>query len=505
STARRARSWARSSSTSSPARRARRSSPDTASAAHEDPPPLDPAAGRARRAAGRPAARGDGAPGRVERLLGPDHLGVLARGAATEPADLTDQPRGLRAAGRADGAAARPHRRTRHVAGALARADPAGPAAGGRRRRTSVHLRAPGTAGPAPGGAGCADRLLDRRGGARADLRGPALPGAQPGGGSAHGRHPLRAGRRLARGAPLPRPHPRHASAGAARPALRHRALLRPCARGVRRDDHLRRLPAGHHPHPAAGDLPAARERSGGRGGALLRADARRGRGDRPRAPEAERMSLVLRAAVAERHVELDLEVGHGETLALVGPNGAGKSTALSLISGDLRPSSGSVSLDGRILADEGTWVPPHDRRVTTLSQDPVLFPHLSALGNVVFPLRAQGVPRGDARRRALEHLDALGLADLAARRPAQLSGGQAQRVAIARALAADPRLLLLDEPMAALDVDVAPALREQLRGFLAGRTAIVVTHDVLDALSLAERVVVLEQGRQVDAGPTTE
>lgn len=216
-------------------------------------------------------------------------------------------------------------------------------------------------------------------------------------------------------------------------------------------------------------------------------------------------MSLVLRAAVAERHVELDLEVGHGETLSLVGPNGAGKSTALSLISGDLRPSSGSVSLDGRILADEGTWVPPHDRRVTTLSQDPVLFPHLSALGNVVFPLRAQGVPRGDARRRALEHLDALGLADLAARRPAQLSGGQAQRVAIARALAADPRLLLLDEPMAALDVDVAPALREQLRGFLAGRTAIVVTHDVLDALSLAERVVVLEQGRQVDAGPTTE
>ncbi|MFI8777294.1 sulfate/molybdate ABC transporter ATP-binding protein [Brachybacterium paraconglomeratum] len=216
-------------------------------------------------------------------------------------------------------------------------------------------------------------------------------------------------------------------------------------------------------------------------------------------------MSLMLRAAVAERHVELDLEVGHGETLALVGPNGAGKSTALSLISGDLRPSSGSVSLDGRILVDERTWVPPHDRRVTTLSQDPVLFPHLSALGNVMFPLRAQGVPRREARRRAEVHLEQMGLADLAARRPAQLSGGQAQRVAIARALAADPRLLLLDEPMAALDVDVAPALREQLRGFLAGRTAIVVTHDVLDALSLADRVVVLEQGREVDAGPTSE
>ncbi|WP_341855598.1 ATP-binding cassette domain-containing protein [Brachybacterium sp. GPGPB12] len=154
-------------------------------------------------------------------------------------------------------------------------------------------------------------------------------------------------------------------------------------------------------------------------------------------------MSLVSRAAVAERDVELDLEVGDGETLAVVGPNGAGKSTALSLISGDLRPSSGSVSLDGRILADDRTWVPPHDRRVTTLSQDSVLFPHLSALGNVMFPPRAQGVPRREARRRAEVHLEQMGLADLAARRPAQLSGGQAQKVAIARALAADPRSLL--------------------------------------------------------------
>lgn len=216
-------------------------------------------------------------------------------------------------------------------------------------------------------------------------------------------------------------------------------------------------------------------------------------------------MSLHLRAAVAERDVELDLEVSGGETLALVGPNGAGKSTALSLIAGTLRPTGGRVVLDGRVLTDERTWVPPHDRRVTTLSQDPVLFPHLSALGNVMFPLRAQGVPRREARRRALEHLDALGLADLADRRPAQLSGGQAQRVAIARALAAEPRLLLLDEPMAALDVDVAPALREQLRTFLAGRTALIVTHDVLDALVLADRVAVLEHGRALDTGTTDE
>jgi len=216
-------------------------------------------------------------------------------------------------------------------------------------------------------------------------------------------------------------------------------------------------------------------------------------------------MTLHLRAAVAERDVELDLEVAAGETLALVGPNGAGKSTALSLIAGTLHPSSGRVELDGRILADARTWVPPHDRRVTTLSQDPVLFPHLSALGNVIFPLRAQGMPRRRARAEAWARLAELDLADLADRRPSQLSGGQAQRVAIARALAADPRLLLLDEPMAALDVDVAPALREQLRAFLAERTAIVVTHDVLDALALADRVAVLEAGREVDSGPTAE
>jgi molybdate transport system ATP-binding protein len=214
-------------------------------------------------------------------------------------------------------------------------------------------------------------------------------------------------------------------------------------------------------------------------------------------------MTLQLRAAVAERGVELDLAVGDGETLAHVGPNGAGKSTALSLVAGTLRPTSGSVALDGRVLADARTWVPPHDRRVTTLSQDPVLFPHLTALGNVMFPLRARGMPRRRARAEAEARLSELHLTELAERRPSQLSGGQAQRVAIARALAAQPRLLLLDEPMAALDVDVAPALREQLRGFLASRTAIVVTHDVLDALALADRVTVLEEGREVETGPT--
>ena len=216
-------------------------------------------------------------------------------------------------------------------------------------------------------------------------------------------------------------------------------------------------------------------------------------------------MSLSLRAAVPERGLDLELTVADGETLAVIGPNGAGKSTMLSLIAGALRPASGQIVLDERVLTGEHAWVPSHARKVTTLSQDPVLFPHLTALGNIMFALRSQGAGRTGARREAERRLAELGIPELADRRPSQLSGGQAQRVAIARALAADPRLLLLDEPMAALDIDVAPALREQLRRFLAERTAIIVTHDVLDALTLADRVAVLEAGRLVELGPTQE
>ncbi|MFC0674368.1 sulfate/molybdate ABC transporter ATP-binding protein [Brachybacterium hainanense] len=216
-------------------------------------------------------------------------------------------------------------------------------------------------------------------------------------------------------------------------------------------------------------------------------------------------MSLSVRATVPERGLDVSLEVATGETLAVVGPNGAGKSTLLSLIAGTLHPVGGRILLDGRLLAADGVHVPPHARGVTTLTQDPVLFPHRTVLGNIMFPLRAQGVPRGRARAVAEHRLEEVGLAPLARRRPAQLSGGQAQRVAIARALAADPRLLLLDEPMAALDVDVAPALRELLGRFLAGRTAVIVTHDVLDAVTLADRIAVLEDGRLVQEGPTAE
>ena len=221
-------------------------------------------------------------------------------------------------------------------------------------------------------------------------------------------------------------------------------------------------------------------------------------------------MSLTFTAHVPERGVEVALEVADGETVALLGPNGAGKSTVLSTIAGLLRPQRCRVVLDGRPLSVHGdpggsVWVAPHDRQVALLAQDPLLFPHLSALDNVAFGPRSRGARRSASRESGRRWLAEVGVEEYADRRPAQLSGGQAQRVAIARALAADPRLLLLDEPMAALDVAVAPAVRQTLRRVLRDRSAVIVTHDVLDALLLADRVVVIEDGRVVEEGPSSE
>ena len=204
------------------------------------------------------------------------------------------------------------------------------------------------------------------------------------------------------------------------------------------------------------------------------------------------------------------VEVADGETLALLGPNGAGKSTLLGVLAGLVRPDHGRVVLDGEVLTDvgpgrPGLMVAPHARRTALLGQDALLFPHLDALENVAFGPRSAGTARRTARADAQRWLDEVGVGELSGRRPSQLSGGQAQRVAVARALAADPRVLLLDEPMAALDVAVQPALRQMLRRVLADRTAIVVTHDPLDALLLADRVVVLEAGRVVEDGPSRE
>jgi molybdate transport system ATP-binding protein len=220
-------------------------------------------------------------------------------------------------------------------------------------------------------------------------------------------------------------------------------------------------------------------------------------------------VTLQFTAQLAARDFDVQLEVGDGERVAVLGPNGSGKSTLLALLAGTLRPDAGHAQLDDRVLFDRDhrhrRRLPPHARGIALLAQDPLLFPHLTAAGNVAFGPRAAGQPRRQARETAahwLAEVDATGLAD---RRPHQLSGGQAQRVAIARALATRPQLLLLDEPMAALDVTAAPLLRRVLRKVLQDRAAIIVTHDLLDALLLAHRVVVLDHGQVVESGPTRD
>ncbi|THV41888.1 ABC transporter ATP-binding protein [Glycomyces buryatensis] len=214
-----------------------------------------------------------------------------------------------------------------------------------------------------------------------------------------------------------------------------------------------------------------------------------------------------------EFRLDLRLRVAAGETVALLGPNGAGKSTALRALAGLESLSDGFVALDGRELdrvasrrggePGRAQWVPPERRRIGVVFQDYLLFPHLNALDNVAFGPRRQGLRRAAARARAAGWLDRVGLGDMGDRRPKQLSGGQAQRVALARALATNPALLLLDEPLAALDARTRLDTRAELHRHLTGHTgaAIVVTHDPVDALMLADRLVVIEDGRAVQEG----
>ncbi|MER5738401.1 ABC transporter permease [Streptomyces sp. NPDC002262] len=198
----------------------------------------------------------------------------------------------------------------------------------------------------------------------------------------------------------------------------------------------------------------------------------------------------------------LTLDADPGTTIAVVGPNGAGKTTLLRALLGLTPRAHATLTLGGT----DVTALPPHRRRVAWVPQDGALFPHLTALANTAYGLRAQGVPRAGARREARAWLDRLGVGHLAHRRPAQLSGGQAQRVALARALAARPRLLVLDEPLAALDQTTRAHVRHTLRTHLAGfgGVCLLVTHDPVEAVSLADRVLVLDGGRALqDASPT--
>ena len=201
-------------------------------------------------------------------------------------------------------------------------------------------------------------------------------------------------------------------------------------------------------------------------------------------------------------HVTASVSASPGEVVAVVGPNGAGKTSLLRALAG-LAPSTGSLVLDGV----DVSGLPPQDRGVGWVPQAGALFAHLSARDNAAYALRAAGTGRRAARALAQDWLDRLGVGELGDRRPAALSGGQAARVALARALAGSPRLLLLDEPLAALDTATRDDVRRVLRAAVAGGPApvLVVTHDPVDVVALADRLLVLEGGRVVQDGTPAE
>jgi molybdate transport system ATP-binding protein len=204
-------------------------------------------------------------------------------------------------------------------------------------------------------------------------------------------------------------------------------------------------------------------------------------------------------------HLDATLDALTGETVVVLGPNGAGKTTLLRVLAGLQALDAGRVTVDGEAVDDPvtGAWTPTERRPIGFVFQDHALFPHLSALENVAFGLRARGVGRTEARRRAMAWLERVGVASHARTRPGSLSGGQAQRVALARALVAEPSVLLLDEPLAALDATARVGTRRGLCRQLDDHDGarVVVTHDPVDAMTLGDRVVVLEEGRVVQAG----
>ena len=221
-------------------------------------------------------------------------------------------------------------------------------------------------------------------------------------------------------------------------------------------------------------------------------------------------MTLEVHAALGLGSLDLDaaFDVRPGELVAVLGPNGAGKSTLLRSIAGLQPIEHGRIAVDGVVLDDGADrFVESEHRPVGVVFQQYLLFEHLSVLENVAFGLRARGVPKADARERARAWLDRLGLEQHASARPRALSGGQSQRTALARALATDPRVLLLDEPLAALDVGTRAAVRRDLRQHLSSfdGVRVLVTHDPVDAWALADRVVIVEQGRVVQQGTLAE
>jgi molybdate transport system ATP-binding protein len=220
-------------------------------------------------------------------------------------------------------------------------------------------------------------------------------------------------------------------------------------------------------------------------------------------------LDVDVRTVLGTLDLQMKFGLEEGEVVALLGPNGAGKTTLLRAVAGLAPILAGRVALDGVVLEEtaSGRYVPTEERPIGFVFQDYLLFPHMSALDNVAFGLRARGTGRAEAGRRAMEWLDRVGLRDRASSRPAELSGGERQRVALARALAPDPRVLLLDEPLAALDATTRVAVRRDLKAHLASFRGVrlVVTHDPLEAAMLADRLIVMEGGRHVQTGAPAE
>ncbi len=202
----------------------------------------------------------------------------------------------------------------------------------------------------------------------------------------------------------------------------------------------------------------------------------------------------------------LDLTVGSGEALAILGPSGSGKSTLLSAVAGFVDPQDGRILIDGEVVAERTRSAPPEARDVGFVFQHYALWPHMTALDTVAYPLLRRGLHRNEARRDALELLDRLGLSHLAGRRPAQLSGGEQQRVGLARALARAPSLYLFDEPTAHLDTPLRASLADEMaqRRRELGAAAVYATHDAQEALAVADRVALLRDGQVVQVGTPT-
>lgn len=215
---------------------------------------------------------------------------------------------------------------------------------------------------------------------------------------------------------------------------------------------------------------------------------------------------LRARVVVPREHFTVDvaLRAAPGETVAVMGPSGAGKSTVLQALAGLEPLGDGEIAVDGRIVdraAKPRVRTEPMRRGVVLLGQKPRLFPHLSAADNVAFGPRATGASPSDSARAADEWLDRVGLPGSGRRMPHELSGGEQQRVAVARALAASPRVVLLDEPLVALDPVTAGDIRRMLRDQLVSTTTVAVTHDAEDAVALADRLVIVERGRVTQEG----